>query len=618
MERKLTAILAADVAGYSRLMGVDEEGTLAALRSHREAVDGLIVAHRGRVFSSAGDSIVAEFGSAVEAINCAVEVQQEMAGRNAAVAKDRRLQFRIGLNIGDVMAEGGNLFGDGVNVAARVQELAEPGGICAARNVYDQVKHKVGVAFESLGSHHVKNIAEPVAVYRALTDGMAARRRAVVWLTNLRRQPRALGALVLVLLLAGGAAAGWTLYPRSPPPASGTPALAVLPFDNISGNPDLGYFSDGVTEDIITMLSRSPELLVIARNSSFVYKGKAVDVRQVGTELGVAFVLEGSVRKEADKVRIVAQLIDARTGQHVWAERYDNAGNDPWVLQDEVAAKIVASLGGDRGQVRRAEYKQAWGKDTADLEEYDYYLRGHETLMRFTKEDTLRAGEIWREGLAKFPDSSLLRVKLGSFYVFRAWNFWSDDAAADYRQGGELIQQGLSAAGVSPKAQQIGHWMLAFVRSSEGDFERAEAEAQAAIELAPYDANMLADLAAVPIMAGNPDRALDWIAKAAARDSINHVRLNFFSGWAHIVQGDYERAITVLQGLSASADMPLLLAIAYVRVDRMDDAKAAVKKALELNPQFTQATWRTGYFYSDPTIVERQVADLGKAGLPEK
>ncbi|MGE0116454.1 MAG: adenylate/guanylate cyclase domain-containing protein [Dongiaceae bacterium] len=616
MERKLTAILAADIAGYSRLMGADEEGTLDALRAHRDVVDGLVAAHRGRVFNSAGDSIVAEFPSAVEAINCAAEIQQEMGARNEPVAQDRRLEFRIGINIGDVMAEGGNLFGDGVNVAARVQELAEPGGICVARNVYDQVKQKVGVAFEPLGNHQVKNIAEPVAIYRVLTDGAAATSALVRWLHAVQRHRLAAGVLAVVLVVAGGGAAAWYLHPRAQAPAR-MPSVAVLPFDNLSGNPDLGYFSDGVSEDIITMLSRSPDLVVVARNSSFVYKGKAVDVRQVGKELGVEYVLEGSVRKEAGKVRIVAQLIDADTGQHVWADRYDKAGSDPWALQDDVTAKIVSSIAGERGQVRRAEYKQAWGKDTADLAEYDYYLRGHEFLMRFTREDHLKAGEIWREGLEKFPDSSLLRVKLGSFYITRAWNFWSDDAAADYRQGGELVRQGLAAPNVPPKAQQIGHWVLAFVCAWERDFERAEAEAQAAIQMAPYDANMLADLAAVPIMAGNPDRALDWVAQAADRDPGN-VRLVYFSAWAHVVRGDYEKVISALNGRALSPDWPLLLAIAYVRLDRMDDARAAVKKALELDPQFTQATWQGGYFYSDPLILEGQLADLGKAGLPEK
>src|SRR5262245_42524288 len=255
MERKLTAILAADVAGYSRLMGTDEEGTLNALRGHREVVDGLVVAHRGRVFGSAGDSIVAEFPSAVEALNCAVEIQQEMDERNEPVAKDKRLEFRIGLNIGDVMAEGGNLFGDGVNVAARVQELAEPGGICVARNVHDQVHHKVAVAFESLGSHRVKNIVEPVTAYRVLIDGMAQQPQVRRWLRGRRRQRLTTAVLVLLSVISVGGAAAWYLYPHPQAP-SGSPSIAVLPFLNMSGDAAQDYFGAGVAEDIITMLSK--------------------------------------------------------------------------------------------------------------------------------------------------------------------------------------------------------------------------------------------------------------------------------------------------------------------------------------------------------------------------
>ena len=618
MERKLAAILAADVVGYSRLMGIDEEGTLKALTAHREVVDGLIVAHHGRVFSSAGDSVVAEFPSAVEAINCAVEIQQGIAERNEPVPKDRRLEFRIGINIGDVMAERGSLFGDGVNVAARIQELAAPGGICVARNVYDQVRQKVGMAFESLGEHRVKNIAEPVMILRVMMDATAAPSRVARRRFSLYSMRRAIGALALVLVLAGAAAAAWHFYSRDKPAASSVPAIAVLPFDNLSRDADLDYFSDGATEDIITMLSRSPELTVMARNSSFVYKGKAVDVRQIGRELGVQYVLEGSVRKDADKVRIVAQLIDARNGQHVWAERFDGANSDPWVLQDDVAAKIVASLGGDDGQVRRAEYKVAWGKDTANLEEYDYYLRGHEMLMRFTKEGVLRAGEIWREGLAKFPDSSLLRVKLGSAYVFGAWNLFSDDAAEDYRRGGELIRQGLAAPDVSPKAQQIAHWMLAYVCAFERDFGCAEAEAQMALKLAPFDATMLNDLASVQIMTGHPEVALEWAEKAAARDPGNREWINGTFGWAYLVQGEYEKAIVALKAGPRFSGMRLTLAIAYVRVGRLDDAKAAVQDALALEPSLTQAAWRNVSFYSDPSITEREVADLDRAGLPQK
>jgi adenylate cyclase len=368
------------------------------------------------------------------------------------------------------------------------------------------------------------------------------------------------------------------------------------------------------------MLSRYPDLAVVARNSSFVYKGKAVDVRQVGKELGVAFVLEGSVRKEADKVRIVAQLIDARTGQHVWAQRYDNAGSDPWALQDKVIGKIVTSLAGERGQVKRAEYKQAWGKDTADLEEYDYYLRGHELLMRFTKEGNTRAGEIWREGLAKFPNSSLLRVKLGWFHDQRAFEYWSVDAAADFRRAGELAREALAMENVSPQTQRLGHWLLAYVSLyGDRDFERALSEAEAAKALAPYDAHLLGDLSQVLTATGKPDEALGWLEESRRRDpGLTGLEWNW--AWAYCVKGDYEKAIEAASRIEppSLAERYILPAASYVRLGRMEEARAAVAKLLELDPGFSQVKVRVGYVYSDPSVLDRQLADLGKAGLPEK
>jgi TolB-like protein/tetratricopeptide (TPR) repeat protein len=517
------------------------------------------------------------------------------------------------------MVDGGDIYGDGVNVAARLEGMAEPGGICISAAVMNQVKNKMELRVENLGSHQVKNIAEPLLVYRVLMGATAARPWAQVWLANLRRQPRAIAALVLALLLASGVAAGGYLYPRVTPPASGMPAIAVLPFDNMSGDAELGYFSEGVTEDIITMLSRYPDIAVVARNSSFVYKGKAVDVRQVGKDLGVAFVLEGSVRKEADKVRIVAQLIDARTGQHVWAQRYDNAGSDPWVLQDEVIGKIVASLTGERGQLKRAEYKQAWGKDTADLEEYDYYLRGHELFLRLTKEGNARAGEIWGEGLAKFPNSSLLRVKLGWFHAHLALFYWTEDSAAEFRRAGELAREALAMENVSPQTQRMGHWLLAYVSMyGDRDFERALSETEAAEALAPYDAPLLADLSQVFVAIGKPDQALASLEEASRRDP-GLTGDEWQWAWAYYVKGDYEKAIEAASRLEPpGVENYILPAASYVRLGRMEAARAAVAKMLEIDPGFSQAKVRTGYIYSDPSILERQLADLGKAGLPEK
>jgi adenylate cyclase len=459
MERRLSAILAADVVGYSRLMEQDEAATFERLRTYRkELFEPEIAKHRGRIFKLMGDGLLAEFASVVDAVECAVTLQRGMAERNGDVAADKRIDVRIGINLGDVIVEGDDRHGEGVNIAARLQQLAAPGGIAVSRTVCDHVKNKLALGFESLGDHQVRNIAEPVTVYR-------------------------------VAIKAHDATGG---RPPNKRPWHAKPAVAVLPFDNMSGDPAISYFSDGVTEDIISMLSRLPDLAVIARNSTFAYKGRAVDVRQLGRELAVDYVLEGSVRKAHEKVRIVAQLVDTRSGQHVWAERYDNEGSDPWALQDEVTAKIVASLSGERGQVRQAEYKQAWGKDTASLQEYDYYLRGHEIYMQAeAAAEHDRAGAIWQEGFAKFPESSLLRVKLAWFHLTRALSFWSDDVAADYRRAGELGRQVLSSENLAPHTRRLAHWLMAFVHCREGDFARAREDTETAFALAPYDAFML-------------------------------------------------------------------------------------------------------------------------------
>jgi len=316
-----------------------------------------------------GDGLLAEFGSSVDAVECAVVLQREMAERNNGLAADQRIDVRMGLHLGDVIVEDEDRHGDAVNIAARLQQLAEPGGLCVSRQVAEDVKQKVALRFEPRGEERLKNIAEPVAVYRVLV-GAPMRSRLFIQRAAARGQRLTIAALVAVLLIVAGGAAAWYFLREHAP--GGFPSIAVLPFDNLSGDPELDYLSDGVSEDIITLLSRFPDLAVVSRNSSFVYKGKSVDVRQVGQELGVDYVLEGSVQRQGAKVRITAQLIDARTNLHVWAEGYENEGSDPWALHDEVTEKVVASLTSERGQIRQAEYEQAWGKDTSDLEEYDY------------------------------------------------------------------------------------------------------------------------------------------------------------------------------------------------------------------------------------------------------
>ena len=426
MERKLAAILAADVVGYSRLMEQDEAKTFERLKDHRiELVEPEIAAHHGCVFKLMGDGLLAEFGSVVDAVECAVDIQSGMAGRDAGLPQDQRIEIRIGINLGEVIVEGADRHGEGVNIAARLQQLADPGGICVSGKVANEVEKKLAFGFEPMGEQKVKNISEPIPVYRVKLDGAPPPRRRTSHKSRLPVWARPIAAAMVVL--AGLAAAGWYGLMHSPSHLAGAhvPSIAVLPFDDLSPDKTLGYLGDGMSEDIITMLSRFPDLSVIARNSSFTYKGKPVDIRQVGRDLNVDYALEGSVRKDADQIRITAQLIDTATGKHVWAERYDKAGKDPLALQDEVTAKIVDAMTGEKGQVKQGQYRETWGKDTADLGEYDYYLRGHDIYMNTaTKEENNRAGADLGRGTDEIPNSSLIKVKLGFYHFTNGFNWW--------------------------------------------------------------------------------------------------------------------------------------------------------------------------------------------------
>jgi len=623
MERKLAAILAADVVGYSRLMEQDEAKTFERLKDHRiELVGPEISAHHGCVFKLMGDGLLAEFGSVVDAVECAVDIQRGMAERNAGELEDRRIDIRIGINLGEVIVEGADRHGEGVNIAARLQQLADRGGICVSGKVAKEVEKKLAFGFEPMGDQKVKNISEPISVYRVKVDGRAlpARRKNLKSAMPAWAMP-VFAAIVLVL---GGTAIAWHGVMRSPtlpPVATHVPSIAVLPFDDLSPDKTLGYLGDGMSEDIITMLSRFPDLSVIARNSSFTYKGKPVDIRQVGRDLNVDYALEGSVRKDADQIRIAAQLIDTGTGKHVWAERYDKAGKDPLALQDEVTAKIVDAMTGEKGQVKQGQYRETWGKDTADLGEYDYYLRGHDIYMNAgTKEENDRAARIWEEGLAKYPDSSLIKVKLGFYHWTNGFNWWADDISAELRKANAIGREVLAKDNLTPQVKRLAHWLLALALPFEREFNQAQDEANAAVAMAPYDAFAIGKLAIVPIMGGKPQKGLEQADFALAHDPNALKDLQYTRGWALRLLGKYEDSLAAFkQSKTDSGDAPLNMAIDLVRLDRMDEAKAQVKLMLEKNdPKFTQAEWRQGYFYSDPSIVDGEVADLAKAGLPEK
>ena len=414
-DRKLAAILAADVVGYSRLVGNDEAGTIARVKALRkECLEPLVAEYHGRVVKLMGDGALVEFASAVNAVECAVAIQKGVAGREAGEHEDRRIAFRIGINVGDIILEDGDIYGDGVNVAARLEGLAEPGGICLARSVYNQVKGKLAVAFEPMGEHRVKNITEPVETFRVALDGVATaptappRPSAPSWSATRWAVP-SLGAILAFAVLGGI----WHFWPDAPPPV-GRPGIAVLPFDNLGGDEATGRLADGITEDIITDLAHFPDLDVIARNSTEVYKGKPVDVRQIGKDLNVDYVLEGSIQRQDDNVRVTGQMIDARTGAHVWSQRWDRPTKDVFAVQTEVAEKVAAALGGNltMGQISRAELQRAKRLRPNDLTAYDYFQLGKESKATYSNID---------QGIDYLTRAVALDPQLARAYSVRAW-----------------------------------------------------------------------------------------------------------------------------------------------------------------------------------------------------
>ena len=450
VERRLAAILSADVKGYSRLIREDEEATIRTLTAYREVMASLIQQRRGRVVDSPGDNLLAEFGSVVDAVQCAVEIQRALNARNEELPVGRRMEFRIGINLGDVVVEGERLYGDGVNVAARLEELAVPGGICISGTAFDQVEGKLSLGYEDLGEQTVKNSEKPVRIYRVRLEPEAAGTVIRAKRAGARRWIAAAAVAVVVL----GGAAIWNFYlqPRAPRiepvslkklafPLPEKPSIAVLPFTNMSDDPKQEYFSDGITEDIITDLSKISGLFVIARNSSFTYKGKSVMVQRVGRELGVRYVLEGSVRKAAGRVRVTAQLVDAKTGSHLWAERYDRNLKNIFAVQDEITKKIVAALD---VKLKREEAARDFRRMASNAEAYDYLLRGRRFLHRSTKEGNTLAR-------AMFDKAVKLDPRWAAGWTFLAWTHaqdvrfrWSEDARESLQEAEDLAQTALA------------------------------------------------------------------------------------------------------------------------------------------------------------------------------
>lgn len=426
-----------------------------------------------------------------------------------------------------------------------------------------------------------------------------------------------LSAFAAILLLSFGAYKnGLFDRPSIEPAVASKPSLAVMAFDNFSDDPTLNYFGDGFSENIITALSRFPDLAVIARSSSFAFKGKATDIRSIGEELGADYVLIGSVQKQMDKLRLTAQLVETESGTHVWAESFKGENVDPWALQEEVVVRIVDSITGEDGQLKIAEYQRIWGKDNGSLEEYDYYLRGHEMFMKNSTREVLdQAGEIWAQGLRKYPQSSLLRAKLSFYHVWLVWQYWSNDRPKSLQRAVDLAQQALSLPGSTPHTRRSAHWALSLALSMRGDMMQAATEAKAAIAMSPYDRHMVGDLAGIIAMAGNPDEAIPLLEDLKRSDP--NFGFYFNLAIAYYLSGNDEKVIeTALQYRATSLNRYVLLASSYVRLGQLNEARSAIKTLLEMKPTFSQENLKTTYAYADPSILPLQAADLGKAGLP--
>jgi len=623
-KRKLTAILSTDAVGYSRLMAENEAATVKTITSYREIMASLIKQHRGRVVDSPGDNVLAEFSSVVDAVQCAVAVQNEFQTRNAELAENRRMDFRIGINLGDVIDEEGRIYGDGVNVAARLEALADPGGICVSKTAFDQIETKLPLGYEYLGKQSVKNIPKPVGAYRVLMKPEAAGKVIGEKRFLGRISRKAAMAAIIILIIVAGALVGWNIYlqqSKKIEPASidkmafplpEKPSIAVLPFDNMSGDPEQDYFGDGLTEQIISALSKIPYLFVIARNSTFTYKGKPVKVQQVAEELGVRYVLEGSVQKSEDRVRITAQLVDALKGHHMWSESYDRDLKDIFALQDEITMKVVTAM---RVKLTSGEQARMFGKHTKNLKAYLKVLEAVEPFFLFKKEANVRAKQLLEEAIALDPEFSQAYRFLGDCNFFDAIYGWSKSPPKSIKRAFELAQKGLSLDDSLPSA----HVLISKIYMFQKKYEKAIAEAQQAVKINPNGAWAIYNLGWILRCAGRPEEGIPLIKKSIRLNPISHVWVFDTLGRAYFLAERYEEAIaeykTAIKLDPDYRDAHVGLAATYAVLGREGEVHSEVVEILRIEPNFSIKKYaRFMYFQIG---LEPEIEGLRKAGLPE-
>jgi TolB-like protein/class 3 adenylate cyclase/Flp pilus assembly protein TadD len=628
-KRKLTAILSADAVEYSRLMGEDEEATVRTLTAYREVLTTLIQQHNGKVLDSPGDNLLAEFVSVVDAVQCAVAVQKEINARNTELPENRRMQFRVGINLGDVIQEEERIYGDGVNIAARLEGLADPGGICISKTAFDQIESKLPYGYEFLGDQTVKNIAKPVGAYRVLMEPRVtvAGEPEEEKPAPVRRIPILVGAaVVLVLAIAVGV---WQFYVRRPSvepsseekmafPLPDKPSIAVLPFVNMSDDPKQEYFADGMTEDLITDLSQMSGLFVIARNSTFVYKGKSVKIRQVAEELGVRYVLEGSVRKAGEQVRINTQLIDTTTGHHLWAKRYDGQLTDVFALQDKISQNIVSAL---KVKLSIGEQEQVDRKETDNIKAYDAFLQGWNYYRRNTHEDWAKAISHFEKAIELDPDYSRADAALALIYwryTRTGWSILPDpNLGVRYIEARARAREHLQIAMRKPTSiyYRVGASMALYRRQ----YARAVAEAEHAIDLNPNNVDGIYTLAYILMAAGKTDRAVELIKKGMRLDPHNIAQPLYLLGMAHFARGQLKEAASLIErALTHNPKLPRLapfLPAALAHLGQERKAQAALENFKKAVIFYNYLTITFNFPFQDPEVLDRLVDGIRKAGM---
>jgi adenylate cyclase len=584
-KRKLAAILSADVEGYSRLMDDDEEATVRTLTTYRSAIKNLVQQFRGRIVDTPGDNILADFTSVVDAVNCAVEIQRDLAERNAELPYNRQMQFRIGVNLGDVIEEEGRIYGDGVNIAARVESLSEAGGICISGRVYDQVANKLGLEYENLGEHQVKNITMPIRIFRVLVKNDLSERLAFEEHTAL--------------------------------PLPDKPSIAILPFNNMSGDSEQEYFSDGITEDIITALSRSPWLFVVSRNSSFAYRETAVDVRKISRELGVRYILEGSVRKAGKRVRVTVQLIDGTMGHHMWADKYDGELHDIFDLQDQITQQVVASLA-TQIHMYVSEYTNRF--ERPDEVTWDLLARGWKLYYELTKESLAEAEKILRRAVIYAPTSCDANYLLAGVLHHRVlMGYVSDNRDVICSEAYEIAKRAVSLE----EKNEYAHWTLGLIQQMRRKFDSAMMEYKRAIELNPNCSLAYGCLGDLLSESGDPDESIknnEIAIRLNPRDPSIFFRYTGIA-LAHFMAGRYSEAVqwarkSVHRKASWHGGHAVLVS-SLAQLNLMDEAKDAVDNYLENCPNGTVSELREAFSIKRPEDLHRFEKGLRKAGIPE-